>query len=40
MKKKKSSVNYLDLVPKRAEHLQCHTDEETGLLVLDVENTG
>ena len=40
MKKKKPSVNYLDLVPKRAEHLQCHTDEETGLLVLDVENTG
>ena len=40
MKKKKSSVNYLDLVPKRAEHLQCHTDEETGLMVLDVENTG
>ena len=33
MKKKKSSVNYLDLVPKRAEHLQCHTDEETGLLL-------
>ena len=40
MKKKKPSVNYLDLVPKRAEHLQRHTDEETGLLVLDVENTG
>ena len=38
--KKKPSVNYLDLIPKRAEHLQCHTDEETGLLVLDVENTG
>lgn len=40
MSKKKQSVNYLDLIPQRAENLRWHTDEETGIIILEVENTG
>ena len=40
MNKKKQSINYLDLIPQRAETLRWHTDEATGLITLEVENTG
>ena len=40
MSKKKQSINYLDLIPQRAETLRWHTDEATGLITLEVENTG
>jgi hypothetical protein len=40
MRKKKQSINYLDLIPQRAETLRWHTDEATGLITLEVENTG
>ena len=40
MNKKKRSVNYLDLIPQRAENLRWHTEEATGLITLEVENTG
>lgn len=40
MKNKKPSVNYLDLIPQRAENLRWHTDEGTGLITLEVQNTG
>ena len=40
MNKKKQSINYLDLIPQRAETLRWHTDEATGLVTLEVENTG
>ena len=40
MSKKKQSINYLDLIPQRAETLRWHTDEQTGLITLEVENTG
>ena len=40
MRKKKQSVNYLDLIPQRAENLRWHTDEETGIITLEVENSG
>ncbi len=40
MSKKKESINYLDLIPQRAENLRWHTDEETGIITLEVENTG
>ena len=39
MSKKKQSINYLDLIPQRAETLRWHTDEATGLITLEVENT-
>ena len=29
MSKKKQSINYLDLIPQRAETLRWHTDEAT-----------
>lgn len=38
MNKKKQSINYLDLIPQRAETLRWHTDEATGLITLEVEN--
>ena len=34
MSKKKQSINYLDLIPQRAETLRWHTDEATGLITL------
>ena len=40
MRTKKQSVNYLDLIPQRAENLRWHTDEETGIITLEVENSG
>ena len=40
MKHKNESINYLDLIPQRAETLRWHTDEQTGLITLEVENTG
>ena len=40
MNKKKQSINYLDLIPQRAETLRWHTDEATGLITPEVENTG
>ena len=40
MSKKKQSINYLDLIPQRAETLRWHTDEATGLITLEVENSG
>lgn len=39
MKKKKEQKNYLDLIPERAPELSWSEDEE-GLIVLNVENTG
>ena len=39
-KKVKPSVNYLDLIPQRAEALRWHTEEQTGRVTLEVENTG
>ena len=36
MSKKKQSINYLDLIPQRAETLRWHTDEATGLITLEV----
>ena len=36
MSKKKQSINYLDLIPQRAETLRWHTDEQTGLITLEV----
>ena len=35
MSKKKQSINYLDLLPQRAETLRWHTDEATGLITLE-----
>ena len=40
MNKKNRSVNYLDLIPQHAENLRWHTEEATGLITLEVENTG
>ena len=40
MRKKKQSINYLDLIPQRAEDLRWHTDEQTGLITLVVTNKG
>ncbi len=40
MSKMKQSVNYPDLIPQRAENLRWHTDEATGIITLEVENTG
>lgn len=38
MKKKKEQKNYLDLIPERAEEITW--EEENGIIVLQVENTG
>ena len=38
MSKKKQSINYLDLIPQRAETLRWHTDEATGLITLSGEH--
>ena len=40
MRKKKQSINYLDLIPQRAETLRWHTDEATGLILFQVVITG
>ena len=39
-KKEVLDINYLDLIPQRAENLRWHTEEATGLITLEVENTG